>query len=162
MDLLTLPLDVVFTIAISVSLQDRPAAAPQEGPWTSDYKIVGNPTFAEAMSSVSTIIFAFTGTPYFFPYISEMKDSQDYFKAVYLCQAVVYIVYMVIAVVVYYYCGSYVASPALGSAGDLMKKVSYGIALPGLVVTVMIICHVSPLARIEQLLVLRLRLTHLL
>jgi hypothetical protein len=30
-------------------------------------------------------------------------------------------------------CGQYVASPALGSAGPLIKKISYGIALPGLI-----------------------------
>jgi hypothetical protein len=49
---------------------------------------------------------------------------------------------MVIGIVVYYFCGSFVASPALGSAGITMKKVCYGLALPGLIVTVTIISHV--------------------
>lgn len=53
------------------------------------------------------------------------------------------ITYAVIGIVVYYYCGSYVASPALGSAGALMKKVCYGIALPGLLVSTLILLHVS-------------------
>jgi hypothetical protein len=48
----------------------------------------------------------------------------------------------VIGVVVYYYCGSYVASPALGSAGVTMKKVCYGLALPGLLATTTITIHV--------------------
>lgn len=53
------------------------------------------------------------------------------------------VIYLFVGVVVYYYCGSYVASPALGSAGALMKKISYGIALPGLVVTTGLFIHVS-------------------
>lgn len=51
--------------------------------------------------------------------------------------------YIAIGVVVYYYCGSYVASPALGSAGALMKKVCYGLALPGLLASVVLVTHVS-------------------
>ena len=52
-------------------------------------------------------------------------------------------IYIAIGVVVYYYCGSYVASPALGSAGVLMKKVCYGLALPGLLASVVLVTHVS-------------------
>ena len=51
--------------------------------------------------------------------------------------------YITIGVVVYYYCGSYVASPALGSAGPLLKKVCYGIALLGLIVSTTMYIHVS-------------------
>jgi len=60
-----------------------------------------------------------------------------------ICQGTVCTVYLIIGVVVYTYCGSYVASPALGSAGPLMKKVCYGLALPGLFVSGMMVSHVS-------------------
>jgi hypothetical protein len=40
-------------------------------------------------------------------------------------------------------CGSYVGSPALGSAGVLMKKICYGLVLPGLLVTEILYIHVS-------------------
>lgn len=60
-----------------------------------------------------------------------------------VCQTVVTAVYITIGCVVYYYCGSYVASPALSSAGPLVKKISYGFALPGLIVTLIIVTHVS-------------------
>jgi formate/nitrite transporter FocA (FNT family) len=72
-----------------------------------------------------------------------MKDHKDYFKALSLCQAVMTSIYIAIGVVVYYYCGSYVASPALGSAGVLMKKICYGLALPGLLASVILVTHVS-------------------
>jgi hypothetical protein len=38
--------------------------------------------------------------------------------------------YIVAAVVIYRYTGADVASPALGSAGPLISKIAYGLALP--------------------------------
>lgn len=72
-----------------------------------------------------------------------MKNPKHYPRSMLICQATVFTVYLVVGVVVYFFCGSYVASPALGSAGPLIKKICYGIALPGLLVTEMIACHVS-------------------
>lgn len=51
--------------------------------------------------------------------------------------------YISIGVVVYYYCGDYIASPALGSAGPVMKKICYGLALPALFVSSIIFTHLS-------------------
>ena len=132
----------VLTVTIAVGVQDRPATAPQTGPFVPDTKVVAEPSFAELMSAVAMIVFAFSGTPAFFPIAAEMKNPKHYVRSMLICQATVCTVYLVIGVVVYSYCGSYVASPALGSAGPLMKKVCYGIALPGLLVTEMIVSHV--------------------
>ncbi|KAF9246612.1 hypothetical protein DTO027I6_5127 [Penicillium roqueforti] len=138
---LTCILAAIFIVTIAVGVQDRPASAPQEGIWVSDYKIVASPKFSEAISAVSSIIFAYAGTPAFFSIVSEMRDPKYYTRSLIICQSSVTAVYVTIGVVVYYYCGSYVASPALGSAGDTMKKVSYGFAIPGLLVTVMLFVH---------------------
>ncbi|CAK1368228.1 N amino acid transport system protein [Cercospora beticola] len=134
-------LTAVFTLTIAVGVQDRPAAAPQTGPFKSDFKTWGDPTFAEAMSAVSTIVFAFAGSPAFFSIASEMRNPRDFTKSLFVAQGCVSLVYLVIGVVVYYYCGSYVASPALGSAGVTMKKVCYGLALPGLIASGMLFVH---------------------
>jgi amino acid permease len=131
------------TLTISVGLQDCPAAAPQTGYFTPDVQAVAEPSFAKLMSAVAMIVFAFSGTPAFFPIVAEMKNPQHYVRSMLICQATVCTIYLVIGVVVYKFCGSYVASPALGSAGPLMKKVCYSIALPGLFVTSMIVSHVS-------------------
>lgn len=137
-------LTAVFSLTIAVGVQDRPADAPQTGVFKSDFKIVNSDaTFAEAISAVSTIVFAFAGTPAFFSIVSEMRNPRDYTKSLVVAQAAVALVYLVIGIVVYYYCGSYVASPALGSAGPTMKKVCYGLALPGLVASCMLFVHVS-------------------
>lgn len=134
-------LTAVFSLTIAVGVQDRPAAAPQEGPFKSDFKVIGDPTFEEAISAVSTIVFAFAGSPAFFSVISEMRNPRDYTKSLMIAQAAVALVYLIIGIVVYYYCGSYVASPALGSAGVTMKRVCYGLALPGLVASCMLFVH---------------------
>ncbi|KAI4715894.1 hypothetical protein E4T48_07908 [Aureobasidium sp. EXF-10727] len=122
----------ILVLTISVGVQKRPASAPQQGPWQSDWKLIGNPTFMEAISSIGGLVFAYAGTPAFFSIVAEMKNPRQYTKALVICQSAITVVYIVIGVVVYYFCGSFVASPALGSAGVTMKKVCYGLALPGL------------------------------
>jgi amino acid transporter len=70
-----------------------------------------------------------------------MRDPRHYTRALLICQIVMTVIYIVIGVVVYYFCGSYVASPALGSAGPTVKKAAYGVALPGLIVSTTLLTH---------------------
>lgn len=72
-----------------------------------------------------------------------MRNPHDYLKALVVSQSLVACTYLTISVVVYYYCCSFLASPVLGSAGVLMKKICYGIALPGPLVTAVLTCHVN-------------------
>lgn len=130
-------------VTIAVGVQSRPSAAPQTGVWVSDYKLANNPSFIDAVTALTTIVFAYAGTPAFFSIAAEMRDPHHYGRALAVCQSVVTVFYLVIGIVVYYYCGSYVASPALGSAGPKMKIVSYGFALPGLLVSTLLFIHVS-------------------
>ncbi|KAF5022675.1 hypothetical protein F66182_5223 [Fusarium sp. NRRL 66182] len=133
----------IFCVTVAVGVQDRPADAPSEGHWESDYKITNSPSFVDGITAVSSHIFAFSGTPAFFQIAAEMREPKNYTRSLLTCQSIVTVTYITIGIVVYYYCGSYVASPALGSAGALMKKVCYGFALPGLIVTAMLMTHVS-------------------
>ncbi|KAJ5464858.1 uncharacterized protein N7458_000544 [Penicillium daleae] len=132
----------IFIVTIAVGIQDRPDAAPP-GPWVSDYKIVNSPSFTDGISAISQFIFAYAGTPFFFPIVSEMRDPRHYAKSLTVCQTVVTVTYITIGTVVYYFCGSYVSSPALGSAGTLIKRIAYGISLPGLFVTSTISTHMA-------------------
>lgn len=59
-----------------------------------------------------------------------MERPQDFPKALCMLQIFEIVLYVVAAIVIYYYVGNDVASPALGSAGPIMKKVAYGIAIP--------------------------------
>ncbi|KAL2414861.1 Transmembrane transporter [Exophiala dermatitidis] len=131
----------ILCVTIAVGVQSRPYAAPKEGVWVSDYKLVNSPSFTDAMSACSALVFAYAGTPGFFSVVAEMREPRHYTRSLLVCQGLVTAIYVSIGCVVYYYCGSYVASPALGSAGPTMKKVSYGFALPGLLVTTTLTIH---------------------
>lgn len=101
------------------------------------------------MSSISSLVFAFAGTPAFFTIVAEMRDQSRYNHSMFTCQGAVTAIYSTIGIVVYFFCGSFVASPALGSAGVLLKKVCYGLALPGLFVTTILFIHVRISQRVR-------------
>lgn len=75
-----------------------------------------------------------------------MRDPRLFTRSLVISQIASTLIYLVIGVVVYDYCWTYVASPALGSAGPLIKRISYGIALPGLIDSATIVIHVSPMS----------------
>ncbi|KAL4911131.1 hypothetical protein BDW74DRAFT_164750 [Aspergillus multicolor] len=130
----------VIIVCIAVGLQPKPATAST--PWIPDYQIIAHPSFTSGITAVSNLVFAFSGTPGFFAIVSEMREPRKYTRALLIAQGSITAVYIAVGCVVYYFCGSYVASPALGSAGQLIKQVCYGIAMPGLVVTTTICSHI--------------------
>ncbi|TKW55849.1 N amino acid transport system protein [Colletotrichum tanaceti] len=133
----------VFIVVVAVTQVDRPAAAPKTGDFDLGYHVIGNPNFVTGITSVATIFCSGAGTSAFLPVISEMRKPRDYNKAVYLCMGVVTASYLTFSLVVYRWCGQWVASPSLGSAGDVVKKVAYGIGLIGLMVSACIYIHVA-------------------
>lgn len=83
-----------------------------------------------AFSAVTNIVFAYCAHVAFFGLLAEMEEPRDFPKALIMLQTFEIIFYTVAAVVIYYYVGQSVTSPALGSAGPILKKVAYGIAIP--------------------------------
>lgn len=128
---------------VGVTTRSRPAAAPQTGPYDLDYRVIGHPTFAAGMTATSTILVSSAGTSAFLPVISEMKRPKDYSKAVYLSMTLVTASYLTFSLVIYRWCGKWISSPSLGSAGETIKRVAYGIALPGLLVSGCLYVHVA-------------------
>ncbi|KAJ9112090.1 hypothetical protein QFC22_006390 [Naganishia vaughanmartiniae] len=131
----------LLVVTIGVGIQDRPADAPATGPWEKDLQIFGKPTFLAAMSAVAQLVTAFAGAPAFFSIAAEMRDVRLFTRSLYCAQTFMLSLYLAIGITVYYYTGQYVASPALGSAGVLLKRVAYGVALPALIVTAVIYAH---------------------
>jgi hypothetical protein len=106
----------VLMIVIAVTTLDRPAAAPQEGPFDLGYyAIPPEVTFAAGMASTCTIFISSAGTSAFLPVISEMREPRDYRKAVYVAMGFVTSSYICFALVVYRWCGKWVASPSVCS-----------------------------------------------
>ncbi|KAI4914193.1 hypothetical protein J4E85_010705 [Alternaria conjuncta] len=75
-----------------------------------------------------------TGHVAFFSFQSELEDPRDFRKALIFEQGIAVTFYMLISVIIYYYAGPLVASPALGSASPLVSKICFGIALPTIIV----------------------------
>ncbi|OQV05494.1 hypothetical protein CLAIMM_10221 [Cladophialophora immunda] len=135
----------IMIVVIAVTVRDRPAAAPQTGDFDLGFAALppAGTTFATAWSASLAIFSSSANTSGFVPVISEMRRPQDYFKSVYVCMAWITSSYLALATTVYAYCGRWVASPALGSAGPTIKIISYAIAIPGLIAGTMICVHVA-------------------
>ncbi|EXJ94657.1 hypothetical protein A1O1_03053 [Capronia coronata CBS 617.96] len=135
----------VLIVVIAVGIRDRPAAAPQTGDFDLGFSGLApaGTTFATAWSASLAIFSSSANTSGFVPVISEMRRPQDYFKAVYVCMAWITSSYLAFALTVYAYCGKWVASPALGSAGPTIKIIAYAISIPGLIAGTMICVHVA-------------------
>ncbi|GAB1206142.1 hypothetical protein APSETT445_004824 [Aspergillus pseudonomiae] len=66
----------VLIVVIGVTTRDRPAAAPQEGPYELGFVAINNPGFAAGMVASCTIFVSSAGTSAFLPVISEMRNSR--------------------------------------------------------------------------------------
>ena len=134
----------VLMIVIAVTTLDRPAAAPQTGPFELGYyAIPPSVPFAAGMAATCTIFISSAGTSAFLPVISEMREPRDYRKAVYIAMGFVTCSYLVFASIVYRWCGQYVASPSLGSAGHRMQIAAYAVGFIGLAVSACLYLHVA-------------------
>ncbi|PNS21536.1 hypothetical protein CAC42_895 [Sphaceloma murrayae] len=133
----------VLIVVIGVTLRDRPAIAPQTGPYDLGYVVIGSPTFVEGINAASAIFVSSAGTTAFMPVISEMRNPKACKKSLYLCMAIVTASYLSFSLVVYRWCGTWVAVPSLGSAGPTLKRVAYGVAILGLLVTASLYSHVA-------------------
>ncbi|RXG44789.1 hypothetical protein VDGE_30450 [Verticillium dahliae] len=133
----------VFIIVIGVTQVDRPAAAPQEGPFDIGVVTIGAPAVAPGLTAAVNIFAAFSSTPTFMPVIAEMKAPRAFKKSLFSSQIVLFICHVTMSLVVYLYCGKYVASPARGSAGGLLMKIAHGISIPGFIMPCTLRVHLA-------------------
>lgn len=134
----------VLMVVIAVTTLERPAAAPQTGDFDLGfYAVPASVTFAAGMTATCTIFISSAGTSAFLPVISEMREPRDYRKAVYVAMGFVTTSYLCFALVVYRWCGAWVASPSLGSAGHKIQIAAYAIGFIGLAVSGCLYLHVA-------------------
>jgi hypothetical protein len=153
----------VFIVVVAVTQVDRPgmshsnsilqqqgttnalltAAAPQTGDYELGFYAIAHPTFSAGIVATCSIFVSYAGTSAFLPVISEMREPRDFRKSLYLCMAIVIASYTSFSLVVYRYCGQWVAVPSLGSAGSTIKIVAYGVGFIGLLVSGCLYLHVG-------------------
>jgi hypothetical protein len=66
----------------------------------------------------------------FFGLISETQDPRFFPRSLAMLQITDTVLYLVAGLVIYRFAGEGVESPAPSSAGPLMKKICYGLAIP--------------------------------
>ncbi|KAH7142710.1 transmembrane amino acid transporter protein-domain-containing protein [Dactylonectria estremocensis] len=133
----------IWTTAIACLTQDHPAAGPATGPIDLDIRILPKTSFSEAMTAIANQLFAVGASGTFFSISAEMKHPEKFTRSLLWGQGFIVLTCLAIASIVYGKVGQFLASPALGSGGPLIKKVSYGIALPGLLVTAVLFSHIA-------------------
>lgn len=125
---------LIVMIAVGVSGPNAPPGF--------DVKIVlvGKPTFVETVNSLLNIAFAFAGNQSFISVMAEMRDpGRDFPPALFMQKSFEVIIYIVVACVIYAFAGDAVTSPALGSAPLLPAKIAYGILIPSVLGTGLVI-----------------------
>ncbi|ESZ97764.1 putative amino acid transporter [Sclerotinia borealis F-4128] len=78
----------------------------------------------------------------FFAFMAELRDPSDFPKSLATLQIIEITLYLLSASIIYIYAGSSVASPALSSAGPLISKIAFGLAIPTIVIAGVIFGHV--------------------
>lgn len=116
-----------------------------ENPAHGQYRNTAPPgtPFHSAFLSVTNIVFAYAGHVAFFSFISEMREPKDFTKALITLQITDTAMYLIVATVCYAYAGDQVLSPALGSAGGVVGKVAWGLAIPTIIIAGVIYGHVA-------------------
>jgi hypothetical protein len=87
-------------------------------------------TFSEAFIALSNIIFAYSFALCQFSFMDEMHTPTDFPKSVWALGLAEIFIYTLTGALVYAFVGQDVQSPALLSAGSLLSRVAFGIALP--------------------------------
>lgn len=134
----------VWVVSIAVLVQKTPAAAPVGEPININVQPVAyGASYSSIAAAVATQLYSLAGTTSFYVVHAEMKDQTKYIRSLLLGQGFVVFNYLANSCIVYAKVGDYVASPALASAGPMIMKVSYGVALPALIFTAIFQVHIA-------------------
>lgn len=87
-------------------------------------------TFAQGFNAVTNIVFAYSFAVCQFSFMDEMHTPEDYVKSIWALGLIEIVIYTVTGATVYAFVGQSVKSPALLSAGPLLSKIAFGVALP--------------------------------
>ncbi|KAI1169373.1 amino acid transporter [Nemania serpens] len=108
-----------------------------------DIQIAVTTDFTTAFISITNPVFAFTGHSIFFLLISEMKRPRDAMKAAWMLQITATSLYIVFALVSYWYIGPDVSSPSFSSLSPLWSKIAFALAIPNFLIGGSLYSHVA-------------------
>jgi hypothetical protein len=89
-----------------------------------------NISFADAFIAITNIVFAYSFAVCQFSFMDEMHTPRDFVKSIWALGLIEIVIYTVTGALIYIFVGQDVKSPALLSAGPLISKIAFGVALP--------------------------------
>jgi len=87
-------------------------------------------SFTDAFIAITNIVFAYSFAVCQFSFMDEMHTPKDFVKSIWALGLIEIGIYTITGATIYAFVGNDVASPALLSAGPLISKVAFGVALP--------------------------------
>jgi len=87
-------------------------------------------SFSSAFLSVTNIVFAYSFAICQFSFMDELHTVTDFPKAIYSLGTIEIVIYTLTGAIIYAFVGNDVQSPALLSAGFIMSRIVFGLALP--------------------------------
>jgi len=87
-------------------------------------------TFTDAFIAITNIVFAYSFAMCQFSFMDEMHTPKHYVKSIWSLGLIEIFIYTLTGALVYAFVGQDVGSPALESAGHLMSRIAFGVALP--------------------------------
>lgn len=87
-------------------------------------------TFPKAAVAISNIVFAYAFAGALPSFMNEMHTPKDYVKSITALGVIEISIYVLTGSIIYAFVGQDVQSPALLSAGPVVSKIAFGIALP--------------------------------
>jgi amino acid permease len=131
-------ISIILAVTVAMAAIAKEAAAP-------GHVLAVRPDLplVKGLGPVMNIVLAYAGHVTFFGMFSELEDPREFKKALLLNQVFAVTFYAVLASVIYYFSGPLVASPALGSASPVVRKIAFGIALPTIVIAGVINNHIG-------------------
>ncbi|KAL6359639.1 hypothetical protein LRP88_07060 [Fusarium phalaenopsidis] len=118
---------ILIAIGITVIATGVQSSEP-ENPWSAWPK--ENISLAEAFVAISNIVFAYAFAIGQISYMDEMHTPEDFTKSISTFGVIQTTIYTLTGSLIYVFVGQDVKSPALLSAGPLISKIAFGLAIP--------------------------------
>lgn len=115
----------IIATGIHAGNQDGGLAQVDWSAWPKD-----DLSFSEAFIAITNIVFAYSFAVCQFSFMDEMHTPRDFVKSIWALGLIEIAIYTLTGALVYAFVGQDVQSPALLSAGDLISKIAFGVALP--------------------------------
>jgi Transmembrane amino acid transporter protein len=125
----------ILLFMIYAGTEDYPAEYPSLGPVTTYAFPQEGTTWVDCLNAVLNIAFLWFAQILYPTFIAEMRQPRDFPKALAAFSIASFVLFLVPAIVGFYYLGQYAEAPAFGSLQEHYKQVSYG---PVIVPTVVI------------------------